>query len=387
MGKKIPLLISTLTLAASSLAPAAVWADEPSKTAWTYDEMAALNIEYEKEVAENCDSGDPMCSDSYIYSKSGDIYNALRHYRERGLTITAVNPYNRTIRVAYDTDFLSRGFTGKLTVKDFYAVQSEVGYYSWGFDTAIEKGDAAALERFKVLFAKNDADPSDVWFPPDTEIELSTPDIAPASSLASAAENYASGPLSPTKYKSIIHVAYRMSNPDSYWGDQFDFSDCAGHLTEGVECQVRYTADKITYVPAEVAKATDPVDPADPTGPTDPTNPADSADSQPGDGSSNTSGDSSVDASVTNADLEGGKGSVTTSDTTAGVATDVVNTAAGAAGVVDATTATTPDTGQATATQEGSTEFPWWLGAIFAAGLGTLVWFFWPKAKKSSKKS
>lgn len=46
----------------------------------------------------------------------------------------------------------------------------------------------------------------------------------------------------------------------------------------------------------------------------------------------------------------------------------------------------TPNTGSEV--QENySTEFPWWLGAIFAFGIVTLIWFFVPKRKKTNKKS
>ena len=37
--------------------------------------------------------------------------------------------------------------------------------------------------------------------------------------------------------------------------------------------------------------------------------------------------------------------------------------------------------------EESSVEFPWWLGVIFIAGLSTLVWLFIPNRKKFNKKS
>lgn len=46
----------------------------------------------------------------------------------------------------------------------------------------------------------------------------------------------------------------------------------------------------------------------------------------------------------------------------------------------------TPNTGAPNG-EESSVEFPWWLGAIFIAGLSTLAWLFIPNRKKSSKKS
>ena len=68
MSKKMPLLISTLSLCLSSLASVAAWAEEVPRTAWTYEEMAAMNVEFEAELDEAC-ADDDMCRDSYIYSK------------------------------------------------------------------------------------------------------------------------------------------------------------------------------------------------------------------------------------------------------------------------------------------------------------------------------
>lgn len=49
-----------------------------------------------------------------------------------------------------------------------------------------------------------------------------------------------------------------------------------------------------------------------------------------------------------------------------------------------------PDTGEYTVDdKEGTTESAWWIGAIFALGLVTVCWLFWPnrqKSKKSPKK-
>ena len=49
--------------------------------------------------------------------------------------------------------------------------------------------------------------------------------------------------------------------------------------------------------------------------------------------------------------------------------------------------AKTPNTGSGAHQEAYSTEFPWWLGAIFIFGTLTLVWFFAPNRKKSHKKS
>lgn len=48
--------------------------------------------------------------------------------------------------------------------------------------------------------------------------------------------------------------------------------------------------------------------------------------------------------------------------------------------------AKTPNTGSPTG-EEYSVEFPWWLGAIFAVGVITVIWLFIPNHKKTNKKS
>lgn len=354
MGKKIPLLISTLTLCLSSLAPTVAWAEEEPRTAWTYEEMAALNVEYEREIAENCETDDPMCADSYIYSKSGDIYRALGHYRERGLTITHINPNNHTIKVIYDSGILSRWSPNKLTVKDLDIVQGEIGYYvSGNLVDAVINNRASVLEHLRVLFANNDTDASNVWLPSGTEMEFSVPELASLDELGPAERLYSSEPMNPTKYRPALNVSYRMSDSLSAWDDSFDFSGCLAELDQTKECRIMYGANSPFYVAVEAPVI---------------------------DTSSNS--DDALNMQNTNASSDGavGYGSYQLAQIDESMPT---TTSAPAVSSV-----ATPDTGQnITGNQTNAIEFPWWLGAIFAFGLATLIWLFRPKTKKTLKKS
>lgn len=329
MGKKIPLLISTLTLCASGFSSVATSATDYSPTAWTYEEMAALNAEIEPEIAANCDEDDPMCRDSYIdTNKSGDIYRALNHYREHGLTVTAINPYNQTIRIAQDADVLSANFSPqKLTINDLYITQTEEGYYPNTSVWAMKEGNAVDLEHIKILFTKNDA-AGETWLTHAKELEVTVSNLT---------INEA--------YSPEIRVSYLLSNLLTAQSDYFDFSGCLTSLTEGMECQIRYQADTIAYVPVKIAQNANVQE-------------------------SNSGNDAN------NSDIVDQNQSSTTSQ---------VSTTS-QSGATSLNSATTPDTGEATADFGYSVEFPWWLGAIFILGVATLAWLFWPSRKKSAKK-
>ena len=336
MSKKLPLLISTLSIFAGGLTSAA-WADE-GPTSWTYEEMAALNVEMEAEINEACSDDDPMCRDSYIYSKSGDIYRALGHYREHGLTVTAINPYDHIIRVAYTPGNISFNPAQKPSLRDLYIVQGDDGYYIGDYVNAIEHHDAAGLEHVNVLFTEESIVDSDTKFPDKTEVELSTPELSIAASR-----------------QKIVNVTYRTSNPDSAWADQFDFSGCLASLEEGMECRIMYEANGPTYVATGAEKQSNATD--------DTSNMASTA--------LNTNSDNTATASDAGGEKSSG------------------NNNQGSASISAApSTITTPDTGAPTGNyNESANEFPWWLGAIIATGVATLAWLFWPHHKKSPKKS
>lgn len=349
MGKKLPLLISTLTCFASGIGSAAASAVDYIPVAWTYEEMAALNAEIEPEINANCGDEGPMCYDSYVdMNKSGDIYRALTQYRSHGLTVTAINPYNHTVRMAYDNGILSSYSPEKLLVKDIYLVQGEDGYYIGNYVSAIDNNQEDELEHIKTLLVRKAADDNDAWFPAQTEVEFSLPDFIFDDLKGSNAETA-------KKYYNKLYLGYRMSGSNSQWGDQFEFSSCLASLEEGMECQIRYKANTLTYVPAVITQNEG-----------EHSNVTDDGGLGGGEATGDTSADTVVD----------------TVASTDAVVSDTVSTT-----VTDTELATTPDTGEATADASYSAEFPWWLGIVFVASLATLAWLFWPFRKKSSKKS
>ena len=382
MGVKIPTIaISTLTLLAGVFAPTMAWADETEQTEWTYAEMAALNAEVESELNANCESNDPMCRAMYIgMNKTGDIYSALSLYRLNGVTVTAVNPSAHTIKVAYDSDVISDGGT-RLLLKDLYISQVEQGYFAGAFAAAIDEEDNAALEHLRVLFFKNNATNTDDWFPHGSELEIQAPNLALSAPFSQG--------VSAEGYQTQLSVFYRVAVTNSSWGTSFDLSSCfaSPEYQEGMECRIMYAKNHYFYTPVEVEAPVTEQESADVTDGTNNSaieNSENAADT--GYGGAATAAMAAAEASAAAMSAAAASATGATPDMTAGTSAGVsISTANTGNGSTSA-----PDTGTMTGNyEENVTEFPWWLGAIFAVGITTLIRFFLPvghKAHRNGKK-
>lgn len=343
MGTKISIIALSTMLPVVGLAVCqTVWAEETSQ--WTYNEMSVLSAELEAELDVACEDDDPECSEMYFWEtrEYNNLNRALGHYREHGLTVTAVNPENGTIRVAYDADVLAMG--QRQSLKDLYVVQIENGYTQGDYVRNIDNGNEDALAHVTKLFVKNDA--SADWLPHGSEIELPAPELSVNSN-----------------FKNHIYVTYRLAN-GVQWSDYFDFSNCLASLEEGMECQIRYEANSYTFVAVPVAQIIGTEDSTE--SPTD-TDTALVTTDVAGDGYGSDSIDSSAQAELTSVSLS----------------------------------VSAPNTGTATDNSDFAEQLPWWIGVIIGVNIAVLVWLFWPlpdskhrkpsfstrKLQKSAKKS
>ena len=347
MGRKAPVLLPTLMLLVGGLtSPVAVWAEDSADQYWYYDELQALSMELEPEIAANC-GGDPMCREMYIpMNKSGEQYSALNRYRDRGLTITSADFNNKTIKIAYDAGVLSEGRSTPLSIKDLYVVQFDKGYTDGGFADKIEAG--LEVPHMHTLVIERDA-----YLQPYAEMEFSTPEL----SAEEPADEW-------------IYAFFRTSGPGITWVEAFGFGGCLSSedYQDDTECRVRYNPQDISYAPVKVIVAPQVAMSTNPS--TEDSSAETGLEPEP-----NTDARAGIGA-----EAESGAGAETKTKSE----TETQETTSSDAKASEAISAIlTPETGTAGNSNHSASEFPWWLGAIFGLGFATLAWFFWPSRKTS----
>ena len=270
MGKKIPILISTLTLLGGFAVSKNVFADNSGP--WTFEEMKALNQEVEAIKDEQCsnpDYGDPfMC---YMEFRWDDIdvdirldlglnrqkYETLESFNYSALTITAINPSKNTIRVYFSSENVEDKHMGARNyisdLDELYIGQFDRGYLN---DVGYFVRNGVANPNLHLLFAGSQAMNGEGWFPSDTEVELAIDGF----SLSNDREQQ-------------LSVSYVNTRNGSY-GIFINYASCVDSpdYQEGMECQVRYSGPDLPfYVPVIPYEepAPDTNDPA--TDNTDPT--------------------------------------------------------------------------------------------------------------------
>ena len=138
MGKKFTTLISTLTLAASSLAatisppPAFATIVKDDVTFWSTSEILDFKAEMLEKIATNCPDGDPECTRGvYIsyFNEQHDKYMAYIAANDElsNFTITSVNPATETIKIFisdYERDWMTDSLN-QVPLTSVYAVWGE----------------------------------------------------------------------------------------------------------------------------------------------------------------------------------------------------------------------------------------------------------------------
>lgn len=344
-----------------------------TERAWSISEAKEIYHDYKTQMETTC-GDDYGCQYGFLdtLKQQDSKYNVVEAYLRRSFWISAVNPEQNTIKGYFqnfsynmwemrmeeaalnpeEEPFLEELYS---SVSELYAYWLSEDYSNKWFIAQIRRGEPVSGLH---LLAKAKADFSSFeWFPAETEVELRAPD-------ADLADN--SG--------NPIYYYIDMSTNGSF-SNISDYSECINSpdYTSGMECRLMFKEDgSFAYLPFSTQVVTN----------TEGTN-------TEGNGTSNTSGNDSSSSDNTSNTSDStssisGDGSSSTSSNSADASTATDATATTNAFVSDSTT---PDTGEATAPQENSTEFPWWLGAIFLLGFSTLTWLFWPQNHKIPKKA
>lgn len=356
MRKKIiPLTISTLSLSLGLLIPPSVaWAEE-ERTYWTFDEMTTFSSEVEVEIAAACGE-DPMCADMYLWNQDGDIYRALMNYNSHPLTITSINPSTGVLKAYYYNNPKYTGIPQPSNLSNLYIAQYRNGY-GGAFYYDLEHGTLNP-DSIQLLVEEYESVNGPGWLTQKTEVEFSTQGF----STADNAEKY-------------LQTFYRTDNGGSVSDIAF-LERCleSPDYQEGMECRVVYDRNGQFYLPFAAETLVEE----------SANNAIDANDSQ--NNESNSSTGESTNENNNSLDDREGFGGLDNGITINEIASSNTNASQiGNAVIINPDSSiSTPNTGVPT-NQNNATEFPWWLGAIFALGVLTLVWFFWPNHKKSPK--
>ena len=401
--------------------------------AWSVNEMIAINHKLESEREAKC-GRDAVCRDQ-LYAEQQSrpgVGHALLGYNNKYFLITAVYPEQNKIKVVFHGDdqwLKAIGFN--------YGTPIEELIISW-FDEGIkaynngEWADAIAMgdpwDSSHVLYAKNiyggfgwEEEPieyEEFSFPTDEEFEITT-------------ENPEDFLINNTTRKIHFRAFGYARNNIINNADYYDYGACynSPDYSPEVGCHLFYderyhffylpyeilpTDDYYTYVNTDsiagngdtTGSSTDNNGSATTTGDDGSSSATDDngagssaggsdtsttdepgADNSGASGSSVAAGDTVVNSNTnTNTDIDTDTNTDTSNANDSKAST--LSTSEKASIVNIKTESITPNTGEATNTENHSAvEFPWWLGAVFVLGAVALGWLFWPNRKNSLKKS
>ena len=429
MGKKIPLLLSTLTLAASGLgglvAPAthAAMVIPRDVSYWTFQEILDFEAEFDATATERCGE-DGICRHEFLFeqieSQDDARYSWVEYFKNNHFTITDVDPAGETVTLYFrDRDSMNwgSGIDNISELTEVHLAWIEDGFADPRMDPLWADGrlitsytadfrSGTIREGTHKVFSGTATEHGDGWFSSNVEHQYST---AGSDLLANDS-----------------HLIHFLVLSDTGYGDvlgAIEYDSCYKFGYDGTgTCQVAYSSDgEMLYLPSTLF-ASSPTDSDE-----DPNTTEDSSDNESGDASSDTAADSNNAGSSTatessdtsssvSADSSNTAPSITSSDATivasnvkssyasvssATVAESLVSVANGEA--PEPSTAPTSDQSQSselsdtatpaptttyvevpTASNHSCTEinFPWWIIALLVAGDALALWWFLPNHHK-----
>ena len=365
MGKKLPLLISTLIIVATGATisqdetVSATTITDTGLQAWSITEMNELYYQFQVEKDAIC-GNNPDCRRDLDFKRaeSDPKYNALQAFSMSSFVLSSINPAENKFRLYFrDIDNMAMEMEGieqhsPLTEAYIAWIDSDFTDHDYRFIDAMRNDlhPAGMHEIYKASTALNGAN----WFPVETEVEISVPDAH----LELNHDN--------------LIMLFGLNEPSSVlsWV-RYDSCINSPNYQTGMECRLMYNENaNYVYVPfwPEADSKTDSVPDSN-----------SNLDTAPIPDSSLEPATNSAAPSVNNSNPE--ENLVSSSEA------ESILSSKNTQKTEKTENATAPNTGEVTASQDGSIEFPWWLGVIFTSGLAALIWLFWPNRQKSSKKS
>lgn len=367
MAKKLPLLISTLIIAASfgcqraSQASAMVITDTGDR-AWSIEEMNELYYQFEAEKDVICGQ-DRDCRRDLGYERSevDKQYAALQAYSMSSMVLSSINPSQNTVRLYFrDIDFMAMEMEGEerhnpLTEAYVAWLDHDYAGQDYTFVDAMRQ-DLHPVGLHEIYKADVNSH-GENWIPVETEVEISAPDAELELNDSKMIMLFALN--APTSVLSWVYYSSCIDSPN---------------YQSGMECRRMYSENGYVYVPFWPETVGYGAGSA-----SDDSN-------EDGDIAGNTAGGNGADdlGPSTDSDLaENISLALADSSTDNEKASDSLLLATSESVSREdlklSSTPSAPNTGSG-ANVESSTE--WWLYAIYGLGLAALVWLFWPLRSK-----
>ena len=352
MRTKIALLISTLMVSLGSLSatmPASATINtEKWGTLWTLAEAKSLYEEMESLKDATC-GNDLDCRRNLTFElvEQSPKYAVAESYSMTTFIVSAVNPTKGTLKAYYrDLDFMAMEMEGEeihRPLTELYILWLDSNYDHFGVSYVDAARGGFLVPGMHMMYEATYQPDGEDWFPVEKEVEIFLPDTA----------------TFPTDGITTLHFFVGFAPQAIIGGD--DYSTCVNSpdYEPGMECRMMLRGDGgYVFLPF-----------------------ADEEDTNTGHGGDSDSGEPHTDVEDDSSDSSTEDASGTNGATVSSVPGDSS----------DQIIPLAPDTGVASAQSEYNSgrysqdEFPWWLGIIFAVGIGAALWLFWPQYHASSK--
>lgn len=377
--KKISIIILSLIIGLVSIGTrtsdvSAIYVDNKDRTWYTVPELLEYKEQYDREAEEIC-GNDFYCLEELYFSKmdSGESkFQALEQLTQQQIVMTAINPGEETIKVLFfDEDMMMKhmGVSEPLTLGEFY-----MGWFEYDSNRIFNYGIysdelfADSLPGAHMVYAQMDNFGDRILANQEFELSVNGSNLI---------EN-TSGVIS---YAAFADPYF---NTMGYFG----YTSCLMEpdYVEGTECRLMFSAEEgYRYFPPRetflVDERTDVVmmttgddskkedeseGVADVDSDTDTNTDTDDADN-----------DDMVKEEDNETNMEEGNGE--RMDINENVKDESASLSS------SGTNIKSPNTGAGPCVQK-TIEFPWWLMVLIAIGDAVILWLFWPKSLKKSKK-
>lgn len=342
----------------------ALYIDNKDHAWYSVSELLEYKKEYDREAEEVC-GVDSICLEELFFSKMDSTelkFQAFNQLMQQQFVVTSINPSEETIKVLFfDEDAMMRymGIHESLRLGELY-----IGWFDYGSDRIFNYSIYTdelfdeALPGAHLIYAQRDNRGNKI--PANQEFEL----YVPGSNLLA------------NRLGVISYAAFA----DPYFNAMgyFDYASCLMEpdYVEGTECRLMFSAEEGQryFPPRETVADND-----------------ESSSLETNENNENEDNrDITVEEAEVNSDIEANDSNMTIKDE---MANDVaVNNSESASDVAKNAEFLTnnvaikaPNTGAGPCVQK-TIEFPWWLMVLIAIGEAVILWLFWPKSLKKSKK-
>ncbi len=360
--------------------------------AYTLEEVKAMHQEYKTKMTETCSEDDWTCLRTFFDTMKAEDpkYGALNTYMNIPFYITKIDPETGNLHLYYRDYSLNRHMIGRMREEEHYALtEMYIGWLDPGasiseFPRLITK-DVTNKKLHVIVRAEAEAN-GGFWFPSEKEVMISAP----------------GADLSNNETRRIIFWLHMGSS--SFFNNS-DYSTCyeAGYQS-GMECRMLFTEDgEYIYLPYSTEEISDSgIKPDDQTEDQTDNQIDDQADVKTED--IETTGQQIVENNITNVTVtpsairetvfrdhyitvfktveeQGNKQEEDSSqkpDQTIQPKSSKTQDPLSSSTSVDL-----PESGK----YEKETIFPWWFIIVLAVVDALIMWFFWPKHKKTQKSS